>query len=392
MNAPDIRNEDHSTYNSKNDKRLTHIGKFLRNLSIDETPQILNVLRHEMSIVGPRPDLPEHLENYEEQEKTKLQILPGITGYNQAYYRNNIEWKARLANDVYYVEHLSFWLDVKIFFKTIECIFRRRGIFMVPKIGKASQIRRLSGDNYVGYFLDWDTTYFKVKCARVDLYGNLGSEDKKKILEYCNYFEFVTIANLGNKSENNLWIGKETQAFLADVNIQFIKKIEHEPGVTTDRAKVYCPYEGNEKIKAIARSAFLYSRFFQDSRLTKEQSAEVYQKWIENAFSKQDHYFVIADRNQDTAGFILFTMNETEKLAIIELIAVDETFRGQKIGKSLITEMERYLYEKGIHTIKVGTQISNTPAILFYNAMGFRYQGSSTIYHLWRSSGKMSKE
>ena len=90
VNAPDIRNEDGSTFNSEDDPRLTKVGRILRKTSIDEIPQVLNVLKGDMSFIGPRPDLPEHKNYYEGNEIRKLEVKPWITGYNQAYYRNAI--------------------------------------------------------------------------------------------------------------------------------------------------------------------------------------------------------------------------------------------------------------------------------------------------------------
>lgn len=130
VNAPDIRNSDGSTFNSNDDSRLTKIGKVLRHTSIDELPQILNVLKGDMSFVGPRPDLPEHIRAYDEIEKIKLNVLPGITGYNQAYFRNSIDWKSRLKNDVYYAQRLSFFLDVKIIIQTIKTVILKKGVFL----------------------------------------------------------------------------------------------------------------------------------------------------------------------------------------------------------------------------------------------------------------------
>lgn len=130
MNSRDLRNKDGSTYNGEDDPRLTKIGKILRKASIDELPQILNVLKGDMSIIGPRPDLPEHMALYTEEEKRKLQVRPGITGYNQAYYRNSIEWKKRIKNDIYYIEHLTFLMDIKVFFKTIETILKKENVYI----------------------------------------------------------------------------------------------------------------------------------------------------------------------------------------------------------------------------------------------------------------------
>ena len=94
--SKDIRNEDGSTYNGEDDPRVTKIGKILRKTSIDELPQIINVLKGDMSFIGPRPDLPEHMKMYKRKQKRKLEVRPGITGYNQAYYRNSVDWKTRI--------------------------------------------------------------------------------------------------------------------------------------------------------------------------------------------------------------------------------------------------------------------------------------------------------
>ncbi len=82
-----------------------------------------------MSWIGPRPDLPDALEVYEKDECRKLDVLPGITGYSQAYYRNSIEIHERFKQDVYYVDNISFWLDVKIFFMTIKTVVFRKGVY-----------------------------------------------------------------------------------------------------------------------------------------------------------------------------------------------------------------------------------------------------------------------
>ena len=130
LNAPDIRNSDGSTFNSEDDPRLTSIGKFIRKTSIDETPQLLNILKGDMSIVGPRPDLPEHYDLYEANEKKKLEVRPGITGFNQAFFRNTIPWKERIKNDVYYVNNISFQFDFKIYIKTIVSVLKREDVFI----------------------------------------------------------------------------------------------------------------------------------------------------------------------------------------------------------------------------------------------------------------------
>lgn len=137
VDAPDIRNKDGSTYNSADDLRLTKVGELIRKTSIDELPQIINILKGDMSFIGPRPDLPEHLYCYDKDEVRKLEVLPGVSGYNQAYHRNAVIWKERLKNDVYYVEHISFMLDFKILFKTIFVIVLRRGVYNGKTVAKS---------------------------------------------------------------------------------------------------------------------------------------------------------------------------------------------------------------------------------------------------------------
>lgn len=129
MNAPDLRNEDGSTFNSEDDPRLTKIGKFIRKTSLDETPQLINIIKGDMSIIGPRPDLPEMKELYTSEEKIKLIVRPGITGYSQAYFRNSIKQKDKLKQDVFYAKNISIFLDIKIFLKTIETVLLRRNVF-----------------------------------------------------------------------------------------------------------------------------------------------------------------------------------------------------------------------------------------------------------------------
>ena len=101
VNAPDLRNSDGSTYNGDDDPRVTPLGRFLRKTSLDEFPQFVNVLIGNMSIIGPRPDPPSDMDIYTETQKYKLTVRPGITGYNQAYFRNSIEQNQKFANDVY---------------------------------------------------------------------------------------------------------------------------------------------------------------------------------------------------------------------------------------------------------------------------------------------------
>lgn len=137
VNSPNLKNADGSTYNAEDDPRVTKIGRFMRKLSLDEFPQFLNVLKGDMSIIGPRAHLTTNYKGYElldAAHKKRITVRPGITGYNQAYFRNSVSSEQKIINDNYYVDHLSFALDVKIIFATIFSVLMRKNIY----VGEAS--------------------------------------------------------------------------------------------------------------------------------------------------------------------------------------------------------------------------------------------------------------
>lgn len=129
VNSPDIRLEDGSTYNGEDDPRVTKIGKFMRKTSIDELPQFLNVLFGQMSLIGPRPDPLDWLDKYPEDIKVFLKVRPGITGYSQAYFRNSADGYEKMVNDAYYAKKISFWMDLKVFFKTILTVIKHENTY-----------------------------------------------------------------------------------------------------------------------------------------------------------------------------------------------------------------------------------------------------------------------
>ena len=110
------------------DQRLVGVGKFIRSASLDELPQIFNVLKGDMSFVGPRPLLIEYLDLYSDEQKRRHDVKPGITGWAQVNGRNAISWEQKFEYDVWYVEHQSFWLDIKILWMTLVKVFKREGI------------------------------------------------------------------------------------------------------------------------------------------------------------------------------------------------------------------------------------------------------------------------
>ena len=131
VNSPDLKNTDGSTYNSDNDPRVTPVGRFMRKTSLDELPQFLNVLKGDISFIGPRPKLyvPEKYPNgLPEFMKKSFTVKPGVTGYAQAYFRNSITNEEKFKWDGYYAENVSFWMDVKILFKTVKSVLFRENI------------------------------------------------------------------------------------------------------------------------------------------------------------------------------------------------------------------------------------------------------------------------
>ena len=122
--------EAQGVYSDNKDKRVTKIGKFLRKTSLDELPQLINMLKGDMSLIGPRPPLTYHpwpLEQYTDEQKRMFDVRPGMTGWAQVHGRKEVEWHKRIELNVWYVEHVSFFLDIKIFFMTFFKVFKNEG-------------------------------------------------------------------------------------------------------------------------------------------------------------------------------------------------------------------------------------------------------------------------
>ena len=131
--AADLRNSDGSAYSAADDPRVTRLGRFLRTSSLDELPQLFNVFLGDMSLVGPRPELPDQIRFYSESDKRRLCIRPGLTGLAQISGRNEIPWERRRQLDVEYVDRGSLALDASILFHTVGFVLRRRGINTTPQ-------------------------------------------------------------------------------------------------------------------------------------------------------------------------------------------------------------------------------------------------------------------
>ena len=124
-------------------QRLTKVGRFIRSTSLDELPQLLNVLKGDMALVGPRPLLPEYLPLYNKEQSRRHEVRPGITGWAQTHGRNAISWTEKFKLDVWYVDHVSLGVDLKVVFLTVKKVFEREGI---SQEGQAT-MEKFAGNN-----------------------------------------------------------------------------------------------------------------------------------------------------------------------------------------------------------------------------------------------------
>jgi undecaprenyl phosphate N,N'-diacetylbacillosamine 1-phosphate transferase len=116
-------------YVGRDDTRVTRVGKMLRRFSLDELPQLLQIFTGKMSVVGPRPGLPYHVEHYNPDQMRRLDVRPGLTGWSQVNGRNQISWPERIEKDVWYVDHFSLWLDAKIILRTFGVLLSGEGLY-----------------------------------------------------------------------------------------------------------------------------------------------------------------------------------------------------------------------------------------------------------------------
>lgn len=148
VNAPNWTNSDGSTYNSSSDSRVTRVGKFIRRTSIDELPQFFNILIGNMTLIGPRASGAGALGTYKDDEIAKMDVKPGITGYTQAYYRNNLGVREKRLYDAWYAKNVTILLDIKIFFKTFATVLKRENVYTNDEAGAekvSEQENALSG-------------------------------------------------------------------------------------------------------------------------------------------------------------------------------------------------------------------------------------------------------
>ena len=166
--------------------RLTKVGKFVRSTSIDELPQLINVLKGDMALIGPRPLLVKYLPYYSEREQLRHMVRPGITGWAQVHGRNHVLWEERFEYDAYYAEHLSFALDIKIIFMTIKNVLQRKDIEVAPNLMDFDEYRKQQMEGKVFLSVE-DATInsTQIKVIREDEFPRYGGGNKaRKALEY----------------------------------------------------------------------------------------------------------------------------------------------------------------------------------------------------------------
>lgn len=240
----------------------------------------------------------------------------------------------------------------------------------------------MSENNVTLLPLDWDTEYFKVPSARVILHHPLSSSEYQTLIDFASTYEFVTIINQSDDKMNNRWLGEATTAFLTDVNLQFEMNVTL-PHDTDPDTLISSSLPRDEEIIAIASSSFRYSRFFNDPYLPQPQAGQIYLNWTKNAFEQEDKFFVVTKRQSHVAGYTLFSVDEKEKRATIELIAVAKDYQGQHVGKSMIDALNTFAVEHQLQKIHVGTQADNIDGIRFYTRVGFQPVSCASVYHYW---------
>lgn len=252
-------------------------------------------------------------------------------------------------------------------------------------------LRNETPSSYCFEELRWDTEYFGYKSAKVILKSRLTPKDKNDLLDIMKLYDFVTIQNEENLPYNNNWIGEETSAFLVDINCQFLKEDVDFNIKDSEFTIISDNFFKNEDIIRIAKSSFVFSRFYNDPYLNSDKTKTLYTNWVENSFEKTGKYFVRYMNSDQILGFLLFTLDKALSTATIELLAVDSAFKGRQVGKTLIGQLEAFLKKESINLIKVGTQLNNIDAMNFYKSCGYDYSKCNSIYHFWPKSMDMEK-
>lgn len=236
--------------------------------------------------------------------------------------------------------------------------------------------------------LEWDTAYFGVKSARVTLKDKISRNEWIKIRNLTINNDFVIIDNINNNPVNNFFISNLTGVFLTDINFQFIKSIDQDTNsilIEDDNIVIANNLPHNFEIVDISKNSYKHSRFFNDPFLDKAKAKNIYSHWVESAFLKEDKYFLCYKDGLNIRGYILFSIDDSSKKAVIELISVKETMEDNNIGTKMMYHLEVYLSKnfKELETLHVGTQSNNIKAINFYVKNKFKVKEIRSVYHYW---------
>ena len=227
--------------------------------------------------------------------------------------------------------------------------------------------------------LYWDTEFFGVSCAKAILHKPLTRMEWDYLKERLGHYQFISIENRNSEPVNAWLIGRETTAFLADVNIQFKKKVDADCGIPKG-IKIYQSMERDERILEMAN--FSFSKFTEDPGLAMRGGADVYRHWLINSFGKSDKFYAVA-RGTDGQinGYLLYSYSG--RTCIVELIAVSNKKTKGGVGTNLFKAVEHAAFKHGCDELKVGTQVRNIGAINFYQKCGCKQVESHQMYHLW---------
>lgn len=236
-------------------ERITVVGRFIRKTSIDELPQLINVLKGDMALIGPRPLLPEYLPYYTERERLRHTVRPGISGWAQVNGRNNISWDGKLECDAYYVEHLSFWMDVRVLMTTFKNILGGSKDVNVVPVGKLNAERADRKLRLIGRRLEESDLRLRVEWMNnPKVYSSMHYDIPVKIENTFNWFR----GNIGNDKRVDLAFEDDgmTVAFggLTGINRQnneaefyiFVNPNAQKCGIGTQATNILCHYGFNE--------------------------------------------------------------------------------------------------------------------------------------------------
>jgi len=431
--ADQVINPDGSIRTQRDDPRAFGIGTFLRQTSLDELPELWNVVKGDMSLVGPRPDLPFQAEYYTERQHLKLTVRPGMTGLAQVSGRNEVKWPDRLDLDVDYVERRSLWLDLRILGRTVLAVLGARGVFspepparfspsleeldrLGPGIADSDGFEaarwhrlRMAVRNGAGVAATgagsggmatawqpspWDSEMLEISVARaVDpvVWGDVDEEpssaaDVARELRRQCYGDGVdlVVVRVPQELGEAGWV--EGGFAVADVNVRF-----RGPTAAISAGSTPCrPVTDRDREPLLALAPiFTHDHFHADSRIPPRAVERLYRSWIANSLDGRVEAVLVAELDGEVAGFVTCLHDRILEevtgtpIGLIELIGTAPQHRGRGVAASLLGAAGRWFSEQGTATVDVGTQLENESAAALYRAAGFRPAVTAVTLHAW---------